>query len=169
MYLKKVTPKRTVVQGGTSQKAAYAWVNYLNEVLTMDRGFLSELVQTRVKCGAEIAMHPTLQVINLNQMDDALAPPPPPEPEPDPMLPIKGTDPLGRDWSSPYPTVPPSGNVKDLDDLPQPRWVAGVLGLINGFIGISEHGKGPVDAVVNLETKLIEEFVVSEPYKKRND
>ncbi|KKM16671.1 hypothetical protein LCGC14_1683520 [marine sediment metagenome] len=164
MYLRKVTHKRVVVQGGVSQKAAYAWVNYLNEILTADREFLSELVQTRVKCGAEIAMHPTLQVINLNQLDDVLAPPPPPEPKP--MLP-SGDKSLGRDWESPYPEMPPANPARDLEKLPQPRWVAGVLGLINGFIGISEHGKGPIDATVDTDTGLILEFTVSEPYKKR--
>lgn len=138
-------------------------MDYLNEVLTMDREFLSALVQMRVKCGAEIAMHPTLQVINLNQMDDVLAPPPIPPPEPE----AQSGAPAG--WVNPFPTLPPTNPVKDLDDLPQPRWVAGVLGLINGFIGVSEHGKGPVDAEVNLETKLIERFVVSDPYKKRTD
>lgn len=169
MYLKKTIPKRVVIQGGVSQKAAYAWVNYLNEVLTMDRAFLSELIQTRVKCGAAIAMHPTLQVINLNQLDEMLHVASVVDPEPKPMLPPKGTDPLGRDWASPYPTIPNASPVKDLEDLPSPRWVAGVLGLINGFIGISEHGKGPIDAIVDVETKQILEFVVSDPYKKRHD
>ena len=168
MYLRKVTPKRVVIQGGVSQKAAYAWVNYLNEVLTVDRAFLSELIQTRVKCGAEIAMHPSLQVINLNQMDEVLAPPPPPEPEPE-MAPETITI-MGQEWESPYPVVPSmAGNVKDLETMPQPRWVAGVLGLINGFIGISEHGKGPIDATVDLDTGLIVEFTVSQAYKIRND
>ncbi len=162
MYLKKVAPKRVVIQGGVSQKAAYAWVNYLNDVLTADCEFLSELIQTRVKCNAKAAMHPTLQVINLNQMDEVLAPPP--EPLLDTVLLEDGS--TGNMES--YPVYETSA-VRDLENMPTPRWVAGVLGLINGFIGISEHGKGPIDAVVDLETKLIVEFVVSDPYKKRRD
>lgn len=159
MYLKRVQPKRVVVQGGTSQKAAYAWVNYLNDVLSMDPEFLSELLQTRVKCGAEIAMHPTLQVINLNQMDEMLAPEPP------------QTLDLSDEHKGNMETYPvySTALVKDLDHMQKPRWVAGALGLINGFIGISENGKGPIDCIVDPETKLIVEFLVSDPYKKRND
>jgi hypothetical protein len=160
MYLKKVAPKRVVIQGGVSQKAAYAWVHYLNEVLRLDPEFLSELLQTRVKCGAAIAMHQTVQVINLNQMDEIL------EPEPASPVLMDLTDESKGNMET-YPVYSTSA-VKDLDHMLKPRWVAGVLGLINGFIGISEHGKGPIDCVVDLETKLIVEFTVSDPYKKRN-
>lgn len=160
MYLKDVAPKkRMVIQGGAAQKAAYAWMNYLNEVLRMDTEFLSELIQTRVKCGSAIAMHPTLQVINLNQMDEVLRPPPPP---------LDDADEEHKGNMESYP-VRYTSSVNDLEDIPSPRWVSGVLGLINGFIGISERGKGPIDAIVDLETKLILEFVVSDPYKKRTD
>ncbi len=142
---------------GVSQKAAYAWVHYLNEVLKLDPEWLSELIQTRVKCSAKIAMHPTLQVINLNQMDDVLAPEPPQ---------IMDLSDEHKGNMETYPVYSTSA-VQDLDHMQTPRWVAGALGLINGFIGISEHGKGGIDCIVDLETKLIVEFVVSEPYKKR--
>ncbi|MCH8242882.1 MAG: hypothetical protein IH897_09755 [Planctomycetes bacterium] len=124
----------------------------------MDPEFLSELIQTRVKCGSVIAMHPTLQVINLNQMDEVLNPPPPP-------LGVLGEDHKGN--METYP-VHQTLCVNDLETMKKPRWVSGVLGLINGFIGISERGQGPIDAVVDLETNQIVEFVVSDPYKKRN-
>ncbi len=160
MLFGSLKPKTVIIQGGVSQKAAYAWVDYLNEVLTADREFLSELIQTRVKCNAKIAMHPQLQVINLNQMDELLAD----EPPPPPPVPPSG-DPY--DWAIPFPPLPVYPLAGDFDNMPSPRWVSGLLGLINGFIGVSETGKGPIEAIVDLETKLIDEFVVSEPYKKR--
>jgi hypothetical protein len=147
-------PKRVVIQGGKAQKLGYAWVDYLNEVLRTDPEFLSELVQIRVKCNADIAMHPQLQVINLNQMDELLH-----------VESVKSAV-LPQDEAA-FEPVYAFPNVQDMDDMPTPRWVAGVLGLINGFIGVSENGMGPISAIVDLETKLIVEFVVSDPYKKR--
>lgn len=58
---------------------------------------------------------------------------------------------------------------KGLADMPSPRWVAGMLGVINGFLGISEKGQGPVGCEIEIETGAVTRFFVSEPYERKTE
>ena len=56
---------------------------------------------------------------------------------------------------------------KGLEGMPTPRWVAGMLGVINGFLGISEKGQGPIGCEIEIETGAVTRFFVSEPYERK--
>ncbi len=56
---------------------------------------------------------------------------------------------------------------KTVTDMPAPRWVCGLLGIINGGLGISERGQGPVAAEIDTATGRISRFFVTEPYERR--
>ncbi len=182
----------TIIQGGRAQEAAYDWVEYLNRLLDLDPVFISELAQTRARCNYQIATHPTVQVINLNQMDEILAADPPATPPPpaasvpyDNRTRFEDTGPsVGTEFEVPDMVAGPRGEDaqghatipqfhspmnRSLTDMPTPRWAAGMLGVINGFLGISAKGQGPIAAEVQIGTGQIIRFFVTEPYERTGD
>ena len=51
---------------------------------------------------------------------------------------------------------------RKLEDIPKPKWSAGYLGLLNGFIGPGLEAYPKITAIVDPETKLIERFALTE-------
>lgn len=191
-------PQVVIIQGGRAQEDAYAWVEYLNGLLEQDPDFMAELINHRPRCNYKIATHPTVQVMNLNQLDEILEDLPPIEPEPVPYdshtryEDATGTPPPAGEWlvhrrrrvayeNEPEPQMPgPSRDTtgrpltpkfhspmnKSLESMPKPRWAAGMLGVINGMLGIGEKGQGPIAAETDMETGRISKFFVTEPYER---
>ena len=180
----------TIIQGGRAQEAAYEWVEYLNRLLDLDPAFISELAQSRARCNYKIATHPTVQVINLNQMEELLGADPPATPPPpagavpyDNRTRYEDTEAaVGTEFIVPDMVAGPRGEDaqghrtpaqfhsamnRSLTDMPTPRWAAGMLGVINGFLGISAKGQGPIAAEVQIGTGQIIRFFVTEPYERQ--
>ncbi len=190
-----IRPQVVIIQGGRAQEDAYAWVEYLNGLLAQDPDFMAELVNHRPRCNYKIATHPTVQVMNLNQLDEILADLPPAEPESVPYdnhtRHEDGTPPPAGAWrrnrrrvvyendppdqvaspsrdSAGRPVMPGFNSAmnKSLDAMPKPRWATGMLGVINGMLGIGEKGQGPIAAETDMETGRISKFFVTEPYER---
>ena len=190
-------PQVVIIQGGRAQEDAYAWVEFLNSLLDQDPDFMAELVNHRPRCNYKFATHPTVQVMNLNQLDEVLADLPAAEPAAVPYdshtryedCTPKPPPPIGS-WAAthrlvyendvpdqvPSPSrdsegqpVPPRFNSamnKDLEGMPKPRWASGMLGVINGMLGIGQKGQGPIAAETDMETGRISKFFVTEPYER---
>ena len=198
MHCTTPRPQVVIIQGGRAQEEAYAWVEYLNGLLEQDPEFMAELVNHRPRCNYKIATHPSVQVMNLNQLDELLADQPPAEaktipydnrtrhesyapPSPissweanrgrivydtEPEIPDVLPGP-SRD-SNGTPLVPAyhSAMNKSLAAMPTPRWASGMLGVLNGFLGIAEKGQGPIAAEIDMTTGRISKFFVTEPYER---
>ena|GEM_PF-2272331 len=50
---------------------------------------------------------------------------------------------------------------RDLEDLPDPEWVAGFLGLLNGFLGPGLGGVPRIAALLDSESGELERFVLT--------